>query len=287
MRIANQEKIKMSQKSKKLPTPTRKRKVKRGILGYPKAAKKDRVLFFVKDFDSSESDEEDEKLDPDFTPLEEDDKEGTNKRKNIEETAVRKKLKPTNSCPLKKKSLEQTSPDWSDRMPYELLFKIFQYYMSSANGDIRELDRLKSVCEYWSKVAEDPRLWSQLDFSKLLPLAFIQQKSTSSSSSKPSPFKLQARFQAKLKSLLSSSVIKNNLKAVRVLNLSNLACLDCDSLDAILSSCDGTLITGLSLFNCPRLHSSTKSQLFEVIVANYCSNLVSLNLDSLDVNIFD
>lgn len=273
----------MSQKSKKTPTPTRKRKVKRGILGYPKAAKKDRVLFFVRDFDSSESDEEDEKLDPDFTPLEEADKEETTKRKHIEETAVRKKLKPT-----KKKSIEETSSDWSDRMPYELLFKIFQYYMSSANGDIRELDRLKSVCEYWSKVAEDPRLWSQLDFSKLLPLAFIQQKSTSSSSSsKPSPFKLQARFQAKLKSLLSSSAIKNNLKAVRVLNLSNLACLDCDSLDSILSSCDSALITGLSLSNCPRLHSSTKSQLFEAIVANYCPNLVSLNLDSLDVNIFD
>lgn len=275
----------------------RKRKVKRGILGHPKAAKRNRILFFtrvyifilffkwphfkwlcffLKNFSSSESDSDD-CLDPDYSLPECNDVSDDVKRPTVK----RRGDLVTSSSSTTEAS---TNANWSSGVPYELLFKIFEYYARDAHGNVRELDRLKAVCKYWSHVADDPKLWWRLDMCKLLPPMYVCA-SAGNSSKQAFPNANHAKFTRRLKAFISRSQFK--LKQVHILNLNNLAYLDCDGLEIVLSKCEPNMIREINLSNCPRLHHvSSKNHNFESILSRSYPNLTSLHLDKIDVKFF-
>ncbi|GAB6024439.1 hypothetical protein CHUAL_009599 [Chamberlinius hualienensis] len=56
---------------------------------------------------------------------------------------------------------------WGNGISYDVLLKIFKYVVSS-DGALPFLHRASKVCCLWSKVAQHPSLWTQLDLSNPL-----------------------------------------------------------------------------------------------------------------------
>ncbi len=147
------------------------------------------------------------------------------------------------------------SSNWSDVVPYEILFKIFDYYTHTIDGDIRKLNNLKIVCKHWNHVASDERLMHSLNISKF-------------------------NLKASIKRLLNQKTF-NYLAS---LNLSNLKDFTCDNLDSILSKCNPIHMKELKLANCEKITVSKINLNFVKLISDYCPKLTSLDLTGMKVN---
>lgn len=118
----------------------------------------------------SSGSDSDESQDPDFS-LDETTSAANN---HIEQSVVIKKRRVNDD---ENPVTYDSGSNWSNGVPYEILFKIFEYCARQADGDIRELSSIRSVCRFWSEVGNDPRLWAKLTVNKLFSLHYVQNPS--------------------------------------------------------------------------------------------------------------
>lgn len=166
--------------------------------------------------------------------------------------------------------------DWSAGVPYEILLRIFEYYGMNEIGNVRNFENLKSVCKYWSVVANEPKLWSNLKLSALFDQVFSKPQDDDKVIKKLTP-----KFDSKLQLLMNKIEIKEKFHHVKILNLSNLSCLTCDNLELIISNCNQKNLIDLNVSNCKKINFPAKS--FEEIISQYLPNLKSLGLAHLKV----
>ena len=154
-----------STKNMENPANKRKRSYSRqslGILGYPK---RKRILFMV-GRNAENCEESDESSDSDYTPktsqsLDDSNFGGPRKRKlfcekskslTIELMSASKSLRRSKQLRSTKSndSLSQSidhneSENWSRLIPFEILLRVFEYYLHSCKGDMNQLNKLKKV----------------------------------------------------------------------------------------------------------------------------------------------
>ena len=197
---------------------------------------------------------------------------------------------PKKSIPAIKEAEEAfvTSTNWSNDLPYEILFKIFNYATYSMRGDLTQLHSLRAVCKNWTAVGNDARLWHHVVVSNFFPAKYVEPKTASSSIQPKSKLntQLHTKFNSLLNKLLRSSIdgeSNNKFRFVIRLDLSYLNCLTCDDLEVVLRNCNSSILRELNLSHCRKLFISAKSLSYEQVIADYCPNLKSLNLTKMEV----
>ncbi len=178
-----------------------------------------------------------------------------------------------------------TQVNWSDGLPYEILFNIFYHVSFGLRGNVNVLNRIRCVCKYWSIVANDARLWHTLDLSTVISQAYLPKSNTISNSTKINK-QMLAKFEKHVVKLVSQSVDNSNSNKfafITRLNLSNLFYLTCDVLELILKNCNPAHLIELDLSNCIKVHSSEKDLAMETVLAKHCPKLKSLNLSNTEV----
>lgn len=187
-----------------------------------------------------------------------------------------------------------TNSNWSNGLPYEILLKIFHYVSKGLNGDVKKLEKMGMVCKYWSYVSIDATLWHNLNMSRMFSHQFTNENTiyTKNSSITTSPMKSNQqnlmKFENKMHDLIRISydhMKRNKFHFIVKLNLSYLCYLTCDLFDDILSNCNTSLLKEIDLTHCKRINVTKRDLLFEKCIADKCTNLTSLNLTGLDVNI--
>lgn len=168
--------------------------------------------------------------------------------------------------------------NWSHNMPYELLLKIFLYYTDSIRGDMNMLVILQNVCQYWKQVASDAKLWHSVNLSLSLQQPFKHARV----SNKMAEAK---KFDKRLKKFMSSVYAGNKFQYLERLDLSGLGHLTFENLEDVLSSCNSTVLKTLSVASCKKIYVTKceESVSFEKLIADNCSNLVSLDLTGMQV----
>lgn len=183
---------------------------------------------------------------------------------------------------IPRKSLTFSS-NWSNGLPYEIMFKIFEYFATNMGGNVRELNNLKDVCKYWSYVANDNKLWFKLKMSALTSPKFVMNSDKYKLEKNASSKRDFNLFGIELKNRIDSAGFAEKLKFVVCLNLSNLVYLSCDGLELVLSHCDPAKLRELDVSNCQKLSVSTKGEQYENVLCLYCPNIRKLNLKSMGV----
>jgi hypothetical protein len=169
------------------------------------------------------------------------------------------------------------SDNWSRRIPYEILLKIFSDFIRRSNGDLRKLDEFKKVCKLWSWVADDAKLYGSVDLSTHSALH-------NSSLNNKSSVQMN-KFAARLRKLLNLE--REKFKFITELNLNRLTCLTYDSFESMLKNyCNSAQLKYLNISNCKKLnHSSLRKDLepsFERLIGDSCPNLTRLDMSGLD-----
>lgn len=186
-----------------------------------------------------------------------------------------KKLK-TSEDPKAKAA--NSTMNWSHNIPYELLLKIFLHYTGTISGNMNMLVILQNVCQYWKQVASDAQLWHSVSLS----LSLQQPFKYSRVSNKMAEAK---KFEKCLMKFMSSVYAGNKFQYLQHLDLSGLRHLTFENLEAVLSSCNSTVLTTLSVAYCKKIYVTKceESVSFEKLIADNCSNLVSLDLTGMQV----
>lgn len=226
---------------------------------------------------SSESDEaeNDEAFDSDYEPLDVESKQSDLPRKKIVRSSRKSK-----SDEVEKST---NAPNWSNGLPYEVLYQIFEYIAVQADGDMRQLEQLKHVCKYWFTVGNDPRLCAKLVLSKLVSGKFVLNPAESHRKEKKFDKREFNLFNVELRRFLFKRDMIEKLKFVQCLDLSNLIYLTCDGLHSILENCNSKLLGELNLAHCQKITVSTENRVFEETLANQCPNLLKLNISGQPV----
>ena len=161
-------------------------------------------------------------------------------------------------------SCEPNEPSrWQTEMPYEILLKIFGYFMREAKGDVYELEKVRNVCQFWSQVADDGRLLFDLN----LRLYFMRYKY--------SGYKLRSLFQH-----LNKSAMAEKFQHVRTLNLSTLDIQNKD-LEFVLKKC-GESLHSLDISRCKHLKMNLLDQNVMCLIGSHCPSLNSLKMSGFD-----
>ena len=169
---------------------------------------------------------------------------------------------------------------WSQNISYELLLKIFMYYTKTINGDMNMLVILQNVCQYWKEVASDPKLWHSVNLSLSLQNPFKHSRNSNQAVA-------AKRFENNLSKFIRSVNLANKFQYLERFDLSGLNNLTFDGLETVLSCCCPTTLKILSLANCKKIYSNKLAETvsFEKLIADRCSNLISLDLTGMMVTI--
>jgi hypothetical protein len=228
----------------------------------------------------------------------------------------RAKLSHSSHCLTNNGETVVYSKNWTDHMPYEILFKIFDIHaQANLTGHVAKLGDLGKVCRYWSQVADDDRLWRHLNLYSLMPASLTVEakggangnECHSPTKSSQSPSKSGAstghnrrlnEFHVQLRRIARANSRK--LKFVVKLNLSHLVYMTCADLVLLLSFCDGQQVRELSVAHCKRLHvakcpgdmlsanglsgSDLEGVCFERVIAKHLPFLSRLDMSFLDVS---
>lgn len=202
-----------------------------------------------------------------------------NDQTSIKENPVKiAKICPKQSENNKNSRIKNTSKHnslWSDGLPYELLCKIFRYYMLYADGDMNKLKNLEQVCEYWKKVSQDDTLWFHVVVSKIIQMT---------KSKFPGLIEKKENLR-EFESKLNDFYLKNDAKFrfIVKLDLSHLEYMTGDSLDFILNNCDPNLIEYLNVSACKSISANKSNKPFEEIIAERCPKIKKLYMSELGV----
>lgn len=180
-------------------------------------------------------------------------------------------------------SLQQSSY-WADHIPYEILLRIFEIFLSDQAGDMNQIELLKSVCVRWGIVADDPKLWRCVNMYTMFRANLLHSNNNNNESASQEVIK---KFQSQLNRVVSTNASKFSF--IVDLNLSNLAYLTLQGLKQILSHCRTDLLKSLDISNCkkinhnPGVHKTdeSKQETFEKTIGDHCSKLVCLNVSNL------
>ena len=163
--------------------------------------------------------------------------------------------------------------NWSEGLPYEILLKIFNLYMNTAGGDLRKLNILRNVCQYWSYVSKDKSL--------------LRTYSIASGFSEVGETMESVKFAKLFRQSLKTSVVKYAC----TINLSGLIFLTSEHLESVLKHCDPDVLEELNVASCKRILTTTKASCagFEKVIVRYCPKIRRINMSGLEVryiNIF-
>ena len=162
-------------------------------------------------------------------------------------------------------------PNWSNGLPYEVLLKIFTYFMDSANGNLNELKRVRYVCKYWSIVSQDSQLWKNINLPSILPTNAIKYG--------------EKIFKKKMEQFIEFSLRDNKFLHLEKLKISNQDNITCDHIHSILANCNSKILLELSLTSCKKIDYSSKNLQVEKVIGENCPNLRSLDLSQNEVSL--
>lgn len=149
---------------------------------------------------------------------------------------------------------------WQSGLPHEILLKIFRYYMLDARGNVLALNPLKCVCQTWNRVALDPKLLFDVDFSLHASL------------------KLE-RGPAALKRLASQL----DFFFTERLSLAGIPVVYEQLADLISKKLNADQLVHLDLSGCLKVHKSAQNLSYLKLVADRLPSLTTLKLGAQNV----
>lgn len=235
---------------KKAAAAKRKR-AKLGILGVPRT---NRTLFMVNQALDSEEDEG-EDLDPSFAPDEDDSSNQSPAPKQRRSTSPTKnKSKSAAAAKPRSKMAGCEGDGWQNGMPHEILLKIFRYFMLEHGGNVLELNRLKSVCQSWNRVALDPKLLFHINFSLHSALKTAR-----------GPASLK-RISGQLDFFFTQSLSLAGIPLVY------------ENFEALLKKCNPDHLLHLDISSCQKIHKSVKNLSYLKLIGDMFPSLATLKL---------
>ena len=202
--------------------------------------------------DSDEDEGED--LDPSFAPDE---------AESSKSPALKRRVSSPTKKPVAKPKAKAVATSagqgWQNGVPHEILLKIFKYYMLDPQGNVLELNRLKSVCQSWNQVALDPKLLFNVNFS----LHSVLKTAKGPASLKRISGQLDFYFTESL-SLAGIPLVYENF-------------------EALLKKCNPDHLTHLDISNCQKIHKSDKNLSYLKLIADMFPSLTTLKLGAQTV----